>query len=333
MADLQRLTFLVHPFCYAPSRDRADGFTADLWDGYQARETEVARGWNALIDDLSDADGLVFHPCFESREELELAERARLKLGDRFLRLGSRQELYTPEAMAALAPEISTAFQRRGKYSWAVHDLRVAAFSYHYALDLLAAYQERGITIDTSRLALRAVGESFEGCVTTWTTMVPQFLGAPARVQIPYELTVPDSYFLLGCQYLGRTELACDTALYLFRDGARTIAHFKRERVELADPSYYVRLEMGPGRLSVCTRDGNVLLSPDQPLSPEVPPSLVRCEDGHIEVMVASGRGRGGEGPPYYPREAPLFITAEGYFGDELAAAASKPRVVPVDPL
>ena len=66
MADLQRLTFLVHPFCYAPSRDRADGFTADLWDGYQARETEVARVWNALIDDLSDADGLLFHPYFSS---------------------------------------------------------------------------------------------------------------------------------------------------------------------------------------------------------------------------------------------------------------------------
>ena len=332
MADIERLTFLVHPFCYAPSRGCPEGFAAGPWGAYRAWEGEVAKGWEALVDELGDTDALVYHPCFESPEEVKLAERARQRLGDRFLRLGSGEELYTPEAMAALAPQISAAFRVRGKYSWHAHDLRVAAFSYHYARDLTAAYRERCLGLDPQRLALRAVGESFEGCATTWTTMVPPFLGAPARVEIPYELTVPDTHFLLGCRYLGRWELARDTALHLFREGTCTVAHFKRERVELADPAHYARLTVDSTRVSVRNGHGDELLAPGGALSPSVPPSLVRTGEGYLEVMIATARGRGGEGPPDYPREAALFAVAEEGAAVDLAAAARAAQIVPADP-
>jgi hypothetical protein len=333
MADIERLTFLVHPFCYAPSLVCPDGFPADRFVAYRAHEAEVARRWEALIDALGATDGLIYHPCYESREELALADRARRRLGQRFLRLGSRQELYTPEVMAALAPEIAAAFAARGKYSWSVHDLRVAAFSYYYAMDVSAAFRQRGLSVDPGGLSMQAVGESFEGCATTWSTMVPHFLAAPGRVEIPYELTVPDTYFLLGCQYLGRTELDCDTALHLFRDGDRIVAHFKRERVALAEPSYYARMAVDPAPLSVVSGQGDQLLAPGGDLTPTVPPSLLRRGDNYIEVMISTGRGRGGEGPPYVPREASLFVIAESAGADDLAAAAQAAQVVAAEPI
>jgi len=277
---------------------------------------------------------VVYHPCYQSAEEQALAGRGRALLGERFLTLGARditsEAGATPETLAALAPQIRAAFAARGKYAWAVHDLRIAVFSYNYAQDILRLAGERGLAWDPARLALRAAGESFEGCVTTWSTMVPAYLGAPGRVEIPYELTVPDTRFLLRGQYLRRVELAQHTALYLFVDAqGHPVALYKRERVELADPSFYARLPLEAGQIELRTGMGRSLLTRSGRLPESVPPSLVRQGEGGLEVMVSSGRGRGGEGPRFYPREAPLFVVGRDLGVEEFGAITERAQIVP----
>lgn len=334
MHPITRLTFLVHPCCYAVSLPRPATMEEGVWRAYHRHEQPVLARWYALLEGMGEDDLVVYHPCYQSAEERALAARGRELLGERFFTLGGRDVATaagaTPETLAALAPDIQAAFQGRGKYAWAVHDLRIAVFSYNYARDILKLAAERGLSWDPVHLALRAVGESFEGCATTWSTMVPAYLGVPGRVEIPYELTVPDTRFLLRCQYLHRVELAHHTALYLYVDARRRpVALYKRERVELADQSYYARLPLAVGEVALRTGTGRNLLSARGKLSEAVPPSLVRQGGEGLEVMVSSGRGRGGEGPPFYPREAPLFIAARRMGVEEFGALAEQAQIVP----
>jgi len=332
--SIERITFLVHPYCYAESLGGSTPMPKERWRAYHEHEIPVARRWYEAIDRADERDVIVYHPCYQSIEEKSLAEYGRRRLGERFLRLPGRQvgdpRGFTPETLAAIGPEIDKAFQVRGNYVWYAHDLRIAVFSYNYAQDILAYLRERDIRFDRDSLTLRAMGESFEGCVTTWTTMVPVYLGVPARVEIPYEMTVPDAFFLLKCHYVGRIPMPFDTALYLFVDPEdRPLALYKRERVRLADPSYYSRIPLDADRIYVRNREGEVLLPPGGELSPTVPPSLVRRTPQGIEVMVSSGRGRGGEGPPFYPREAPLFIFARDVKPEVFFEAAERAEILP----
>ena len=79
-------------------------------------------------------------------------------------------------------------------------DLRIAAFSWHYARDLRQGFASRGISWDAGTVQLRSMGESFEGCATTWSTMLPAYLGSPSRVRIDYELTVPDTAWTIAIE-------------------------------------------------------------------------------------------------------------------------------------
>jgi hypothetical protein len=159
--------------------------------------------------------------------------------------------------------------------------------------------------------------------------MIPPYLGVPSRVEIPYEMTVPDTFFLLECRYVKRIPMPHDTALYLFiSDQGQPIAHYKRERVRLADATRYARLEIDAERLSVLNARGEMLLPSGGKLTSTVPPSLVRPHSHGVDIMVASGRGRGGEGPPYYPREAPLFIAAHDLTPEAFFDIAERARMV-----
>ena len=334
MSQFERLIFLVHPCCYAASLPRPPHWKEKVWQAYHQHELPVLRRWYEMLDRMDEKEVVVYHPCYQSAEERALAEHGRRRLGDRFLTLGGREILspdgFAPEVLAALAPEIQEAFRVRGKYTWSVHDLRIAVFSYNYAQDLLKLLALRELHFQPEQLSLRAVGESFEGCATTWSTMVPVYLGVPGPVEIHYELTVPDTYFLLQSRYVKRLALAHHTALYLFVDPqGRPMALYKRERVALADPSFYARLPLQASQLEVRTMQGRSLLTPRGHLPASVPPSLVRHGEGSVDLMVASGRGRGGEGPPYYPREAPLFIAARDLAPGKFFAMAERAQIVP----
>lgn len=330
--NIERITFLVHPFCYAKSLEKPLSWQPEDWRLYQEYELAVAKRWYDAIDALGEKDLVVYHPCYQSDEEKALAARARRRLGERCLTVSGREIHnggFTREVLAALAPEIAEAFRVRGKYTWYAHDLRIAVFSHNYAQDILSMLQQHGLVLDPGRVALRAMGESFEGCATTWTTMVGVYLGTPARVEMPYELSVPDTRFLLESRFVRRVPMAHDTALYLFVGPEdRPVAHYKRERVELADPSYYSRVMLNPEQLVVQSMKGDNLVSADGEVSRLVPPSLVRRVRDGFAMMVASARGRGGEGPPFYPRESALFISARDMAPDAFFELAQKASIV-----
>ena len=142
--------------------------------------------------------------------------------------------------------------------------------------------------------------------------MVPAYLETPARVEIDYGDTVPDTEFLLGCQYLGRTALAADTALYLFVDGeGRPVAHYKRERVELADGSHMATVAGDPAALWVRDGRGETLMDVGGRRRPGATSDQARAAEGGVALMVTTGRRYHAEGAGAWPREASLFLVGE----------------------
>lgn len=130
--EVERITFLVHPYCYAESLLSVVKMPHDQWLARHRLENVAAERWYEATDRMGDRDAMVYHPCYQSEEEKALAEHGRKRLGIRFLKLGGRDiskpEGATPETLSALAPDISEAFRVRGKYEWPAHDLRIAVF-------------------------------------------------------------------------------------------------------------------------------------------------------------------------------------------------------------
>ncbi|MFH1009303.1 MAG: hypothetical protein V1800_17650 [Candidatus Latescibacterota bacterium] len=330
--EIKRITFLVHPYAYAKSLWKPSATPPPHWEDYHTHELAVARRWVSTLDAMGDGDAVIYHPCYQSEEEKALAAYGEAKLARRFITLGMRPEIYTPEILSALAKDIAEAFRVRGKYSWYAHDLRVAAFSYSYAQDILSAFRERGISFDPSATSLRCMGESFEGCANNWSTMVPVYLGIPSRMEMPYELSVPDTHFLLPCRFEKRVEMPFDTALYLFVDpSGNPMALYVRERVCLADPSYYASLSIEYERIRIRIRNGSLVFSEGQKHPSTIPPSFVRKgSGGNAEVMVASGRWRGGEGPGFPGRESHLFVAPDELDPETFFSIAQSAEIVPI---
>lgn len=329
--DMERITFLVHPYCYAESHRQAYAESFPHWEDYHTHELAVARRWYQTLDAMGEHDVVIYHPCYRSQEEKALAAHGEARLGKRFITLAMRQKLYTAETLSALAPDIDEAFRVRGKYPWYAHDLRVAAFSHSYAEDILSAFRERGISFEPSGISLSCMGESWEGCANNWTTMVPPYLGVPGRVKMPYELAVPDTHFLLACRHEKRIEMPFDTALHLFTDPAGLpIALYVRERVRLADPSYYASLALPHERISARIRDGSLVYSFGAKRSEKIPASLIRkSAEERTEIMVASGRWRGGDAPPYAGRESHLFVSADSMEPSAFFSIAEHAQIAP----
>jgi hypothetical protein len=326
--EVERITFLVHPYCYAKSLRKVVTMPHDQWLARHRLEKVVAKRWYEAIDRMGDADAIVYHPCYQSDEEKALAEHGRKRLGDRFLELAGRDiskpEGATPETLSALAPDIGEAFRVRGKYEWPAHDLRIAVFSYNYAHDIIAAFAERGLHFDPERVRLQAFGESFEGCAHTWTSMVPPYLGVASRVRMPFEMSVPDADCLVNSRYLRRIELPYDVAVYLFLDSDDVpFAYYHRERIRLADPTFYARLPLDASTVVVRNCRGDMLYPGEGQLGLTAPADTVRSTADGLEIAVkARNRGTGSH-------ETMMAISAPGVSADEFFGAAEGAVIVP----
>jgi hypothetical protein len=326
--EIERITFLVHPYCYAASLEEVVSMPRDQWLPRHQLEDAAAKRWYETIDRMTDGDAVVYHPCYQSDEEKALAEHGRERLGDRFLTLAGRDiskpEGAAAETLAALAPDISEAFRTRGKYTWPAHDLRIAVFSFNYAHDILAAFAERGLSFDADHVALQALGESFEGCAHTWTTMLPPYLGAASRVRMPFDMSVPDGDLLVGSRHLRRAELPHDVALYLFLDPDNVpFAYYHRERIRLADPTFHARLSLDPAEVVVRNCRGDVLYRAEGEARSVLSADTLRTAADGLEIAVkARDRGAGSH-------EIALAVSAPGISTDEFFEAAESATIVP----
>ena len=74
MTTARRLTFLVHPCCYAASLGVPASMPRERWERYHAHELTVLPRWYAGLAAMDESDLVVYHLCYQSAEEKALAE-------------------------------------------------------------------------------------------------------------------------------------------------------------------------------------------------------------------------------------------------------------------
>jgi hypothetical protein len=292
---------MIHPMIYASHGDEP-GF-AHTYPELIRLEAEVAARWRGAIQKMGPTEALVVG----SPAQQEFAEFVLDRLGERALILTENvtmdpslwDGLLGPEAREGLGLDLMGMFWRYG-YHWNSKELVQPVIARGWAERVRRTLKERGLTFDPRTVESEGWGESFEGCVATYTSFLRTYLGLDLPIVPRFEMAVPDSRFLFGAEQLKIIPLEHEVLLYIFRalDG-RMVGWLHRSKPLIAEPAMYAMVE--PRGMALEVWDRNRLAWPSRD-------SEVRWAEGRVKIPVSRT----------------FFILArseEGVFTDSLSSA------------
>jgi hypothetical protein len=331
MSDWQidKIYFMVHPLAYAgPVEELLRGRNIPereqiLW--FWQREREVRPRQDELIRNLKQNEALVLYPIGQSEAMRQLEVFVRQTLGRRCVVLPERipgprnpEEWATadPIVKAQIADEIVRMYDVYW-YDWQAPEVKVIVFSRWYADAIERGFRDAGLTFDPATVEVEAFGESFDGCVTTWTNMTASFLGLANPVEKNYDLSVPDLGFLRTARFVERRTLGHHFSLYLWEEkGGTPIGLFAKGSYRSDEPRYVAVFPVHGWRVTVRTR-----------IDWEVWPGRrgdtrsVRVDEGTMRVAVHTGSRRG------VPKGDPAADMALCIFGHGVEMADFRERL------
>jgi hypothetical protein len=196
-------------------------------------------------------------------------------------------------------------------HGWNKEELDTALHA-RAAIDMLAGMmRDRGASIDPEAVEAEAWGASFEGCVTKYSCHFRRLLGLSHPIEIVFDKTVPDSYFLLEATQWERVLLRDDLCLFLFNIEGRTVALFVTTSQSLASPATWVGVPVAPDATMVMTKwEGRLWPAPVEEKTPqqsiglyEPPQELVHVMGDKLYVPINAGMA-------YRLAKAPAYIFA-----------------------
>ena len=306
MKTLDKLTFLIHPFCYAEiARRAASGELDKRSEAYLARENECAERWRTRVCEFSESEGLAIVPinAEPAGPTLEYHELASSVIGPRsFLLDGTGcnyQQFWSDQSdgfSQAVRLELEAFLASQGM-SWNKEELHTTLHCVALARQLRDQIRDRGFSLDEATVLAEAWGASFEGCVTKYTLILRRMLRLSQTVDFSYGMTVPDAFFLLETMDAERHLLDDGLRLFLFRLRDHPVALFTLTSHFSADAPARVALKLPPNLVTVRSKQGHRLWpDPEANALPSAPfgyredsQELVGCEDGVLQVPVTAG--------------------------------------------
>ena len=197
-----------------------------------------------------------------------------------------------------IAPEVADGSALVGQGDrWNKEELLTSLHAVACCLRLSAMLSERGFVLDPDSLSAEGWGASFEGCVTKYTLNIRRLLSLSHAIQIRPEMTVPDTFFLLGAVGSETMMLENGLRLYLFQLPDQWAALYTRTSHSLAEGAASVRLAVDPDQVTVRSKQGIRLWPepepyhlPDAPAGCYEPPTqVVRFDEGRLCVPVSAG--------------------------------------------
>lgn len=318
---IDKIYFMVHPITYAEPYEKILSQRPDLderhlkW--FWEREREVRPKQDALIRNLGEHEALVLYPIGPKAIMSQIEAFARCRLGSRCIVLPTGRSILGSIGRGAWAhieekikAEIADDIARmvaRYMYDWQSREVKTIILSRLYADYITRGFHDANLQFDPQKVKAEAFGESFDGCVTTWTNMTASYLGLANPVEKNYELSVPDLAFLMTADFVERISLGNHISLYLWEDAdGAPIGLFAKGSYRSFDPRFFAVFPLDGWHVSVKTSlDREVW-----PIGGEQNPA-VRLEEGNIHVPVHTGSRRNAlkQGP------AAVIDTAHCIFG------------------
>lgn len=320
MTELNMLYFLIHGLCYGEmSRARSESEDSRFGE-YLAHEKRCSEKWRQAVLDMSEDCALVILPWPHDPggPAAEFEDFATSHLGDRCF-IPDTTRIHEPafwegrsqKFLTDVLSDIRSAFLGQG-YDWNKEELDTALHSRAAAEQLTKMMDNRGFSIKPKELQAEAWGASFEGCVTKYSGNLQRLLGLLHPIEIRFDMSVPDTYFLLSVKRWERIPLAGDLRLFLFELMDQPAALFVVTSQSLADPPTYVELTMDPDAVTVVTKENRRIWP--EPVDKRILKmgigfyepiqELVKVADGRLRVPVSGGM-------VYRLAKAPAYVLAE----------------------
>lgn len=286
---------------------------------YLAYETERSVSWRNAVSDMSSDWALAIlpwpHPAKGPAAEFE--EFASELLGNRCFILnspGCHEPSFWQDRntgfLADVLSDLRDALVGQG-YDWNKEEMDTALHSRVCVDQLLKMMDNRRFHVDISSAKGEAWGASFEGCVIKYSCNLRRLLGLSNVIEIEFDRTVPDTYFLLRTVWRERIEVNDRLRLFLFEMDGRPVGLFVATSQSLADRATYVDVPIDPDAVTVVSKwDGLLWPGPMEDETPErgiglyePPQELVTAVDGKLRVPVCAGMA-------YRLAKSPAYIFA-----------------------
>ena len=288
-AVIERIYFMIHPFCYRgpcpPSPVFGDSPEARRrWDQYVAYENKISQRWFQAIAAMGPKDALFIG--VPSSCPKDLREFAEAHLGPRAVviedDLRHRSDVWeqlSPSAKLELGEELLAMYRRYGN-QWSAEPLGQPVAARGWAERFKQACNQRGLTYDPKTVRAESWGESFEGCVANYGRHLSTYLALAKPIEDDFAMTVPDAPFLLTARFLERIPLAHDVRLYLWEaaDG-QLVALFQKARAAIGEPALFAEFPLRDWKIEVRSRM-------DRPMWPKnLPPVKGSAAEGMAILM------------------------------------------------
>ena len=311
---IDKIYILMHPVAYVPPLEQIlknwqlESPESGAW--FWQREREVRPKQDELIRNLKGNEALVLYPIGSSPQMLELEALVRDTLGRRGVILPRDPGVGLKEdwpkmgvgIQAQIADDIRRMTATHG-YAWNAAEIKVIMFSRWMAYRIEQGFKEAELSYDPNTVEVEAFGESFDGCVSHWTSMTASFLGLANPVIKNYELSVPDLGLLSRASFVEHVVLTDKTVLYLWQDHDGTpIGLFSRGAHRAWEPARYARFHANGWHVTVRTK-----------VNHEVWPSLGgETKSVHVELGVVTVRVHVGTRREIPYGDEPLCVFAHG---------------------
>lgn len=253
--QIRRIGFMIHPFCYAWA-ERGPAWAQP----YLVRESACAKGWYARLDAFPEDAALAIIPASRTGPAADYYAAACAALGDRCFILDA-PDCHAPQFWSAGDPdgcfldEIRTALVHQ-RMAWNKEELYDALHAQACCRQFRARLKERGLDFDRGTVTAEAWGESFDGCVTKYTLNLRRMLGLSKVVEINFDLTVPDAFFLLDASLRDCVLLDDGVRLFLFEHEHQFIGLYTLTEHSLANEPAYVTLPAHSTTFTVRSKQG-----------------------------------------------------------------------------
>lgn len=303
---LDQLYFLIHGFCYAEMAYHKDERDIDAqFKNYLKREKKCAQRWRSKLNDLSDTEALIIIPWHDEKNgpASDYNSLAASILGDRCFILDWADPLdnafwsdNSDDFCAAVSGEFKSALVQQ-KDRWNKEELLTALHSLACCRQFNSMLKERGYYFDKRKVNAESWGASFDGCVTKYSLNLRRILGLSNVIEINFDMTVPDAFFLLEPISTECILLTNGLRLYIFKAADQTIALYTMTLHSLENQAVFVKLKFTPKQVTIKSKQGIRLWpQPEKYHLPnasigcyEPPQKVVKFENGRLYVPVSAG--------------------------------------------
>jgi hypothetical protein len=221
---INKIILLIHPFLYE-SEENPPGWNPPTWAEYHNHEKIVNSKIHNKLKEMNQDELLFLLGGNQTGENAKILFETGAKLKERFTVVPEYQQNPINQKfwdgknkifMLEMAGLLKNSLLNRGE-TFDADQMNTALIGWSAAKYIKNYIAQSGYYFDQKTVIAEGWGESFEGCVAKLSAIISYYLNLGHPAILCYDLTVPDTKFMLRASFVERIILPGDVVLFLFK--------------------------------------------------------------------------------------------------------------------